>query len=399
MSTYDILSAWSEDITEPVACPVGNLNPADNTFIFSTHWLAEPECRRFNPTGTLPSTPQAISLVTDSLPDSWDRGLARKLEEARARKEERKPRALHTGALIASVTDIYRQGALRFCRGETPSEFLSKSTLPAPVEDDLAELCSLSLAYEAGENLSAASLKKLAEPGLALGGSRPKVSFADETGALWLAKFPSIHDDRDKGAWEYLAMTLARRAGIRVADFKLIDTGGPGHTFAAKRFDRTPDGRRLHYLSTRALLGAKDNREPAGYLDILMLIERICGNTSADIEELWRRVAFKLFIHNGNDHLRNHGFLLSSSGWELSPAFDLNPSLTSRRLSLTWDEACAEFDIKAFASAAPVWGLSVARAREVIEEVKEAVSNWRITAKEIGIESGEIQRLSAAFAV
>ena len=47
---------------------------------------------------------------------------------------------------------------------------------------------------------------------------------------------------------------------------------------------------------------------------------------AADLEQLFRRVAFNVAVGNRDDHLRNHGMILTSRGWRLAPAFDFNPN-------------------------------------------------------------------------
>ncbi len=70
----------------------------------------------------------------------------------------------------------------------------------------------------------------------------------------------------------------------------------------------------------------------------------------ATCTELWRRVAFTVLVSNFDDHLRNHGFLrTSSAGWTLSPAFDLNPDPRPgpRRLlstAIDFDDNAARLD-------------------------------------------------------
>ena len=184
---------------------------------------------------------------------------------------------------------------------------------------------------------------------------------------------------------------LAQQAGIEVAPFELIN----GTIFATKRFDRTKAGRR-HYFSTRSLLGADKNHEPRSYLEILMIIEKVCRDKAAQAEQLFRRVAFKMAIGDGDDHLRNHGFLLTESGWHLAPAFDINPSSSIEHLCLTWDEQCRNFDINAFVGAAPFWGIGVERAREIVLEIKSVLRGWRKTSQEAGLSEFEIASMAPA---
>ena len=213
-----------------------------------------------------------------------------------------------------------------------------------------------------------------------------------------MAKFPSINDDRDKGAWEYVTARLAQKAGIRLPEFQLIDINDPlGRIFVSKRFDRTDDGGRLHYLSVRALLGAADNREARSYRDLVALIESICHDAQAQKEELWRRTVFKCFIHDGDDHLRNLGFLLTPNGWELAPAFDLNPSLSKTHLTLSYGCRCRDIAPSALLECVSDWGIPSDRAERIARETAQVVSQWKTEAREAGIAEKEIAQMQPAF--
>lgn len=99
-----------------------------------------------------------------------------------------------------------------------------------------------------GENESA-WLEVILAPGSSLGGARPKATVQDSSGALWIAKFPSRNDMVDMGLWEYLIHQLADEAGITVPPARIERLSETGTTFLVKRFDRTPDNRRLHFAS------------------------------------------------------------------------------------------------------------------------------------------------------
>lgn len=93
------------------------------------------------------------------------------------------------------------------------------------------------------------------DPGSPLGGARPKATFRDPDGSLWIAKLPSRTDRRDVAAWEHVYARLAGIAGVDVPETRLLRLAGPQRTFAGRRFDRTGDGRRL-YGSASTLTGA-----------------------------------------------------------------------------------------------------------------------------------------------
>lgn len=123
---------------------------------------------------------------------------------------------------------------------------------------------------------------------------------------------------------------MGRKAGLNVAETRTID-GDEYHILLSKRFDRTTDSKRRHFTSALTLLGLTDGDNEStgyGYTDIADFIIRHGSNVERNLEELYRRVAFYIIVGNSDDHFRNHGFLLTRKGWELSPAYDINPTLS-----------------------------------------------------------------------
>ena len=117
------------------------------------------------------------------------------------------------------------------------------------------------------------------------------------------------------------------------------------------------------------------------------------------MEELFRRVLFSVCVSNTDDHLRNHGFLYTESGWTLSPAFDINANETGTGLKLNIDEEDNSLDIDLVMKTAPYYLLSDKRAVEIKEEVTKAVSSWRKVAAKYKISPSEIERKAKAFRV
>ncbi len=116
---------------------------------------------------------------------------------------------------------------------------------------------------------------------------------------------------------------------------------GHQHTFLTKRFDRTAESGRIHFASAMTLLGQMDGADfnrGVSYLDLVEFISRNGANMQNNLEELWRRIVFYICVSNTDDHLRNHGFLLTEGGWILSPAYDMNPVETGSGLSLNISE-------------------------------------------------------------
>jgi serine/threonine-protein kinase HipA len=230
-----------------------------------------------------------------------------------------------------------------------------------------------------------------------LGGARPKANFTDTDQSIWIAKFPAHDDERDVGAWESLAHNLAQRAGIDVPPAKTRDFGGAFHTFCVKRFDRS-GGRRLFYASAMAML-RKDQSEGSSYLDIAQFLHHrgAARFVAFDLEQLYRRVAFNVAIGNRDDHLRNHGFILSPNGWRLAPAFDVNPNAEKAEHVLNLDETDNRPSLETVIDTSEWYSLSKDRGAKIVNEITRETRLWRDCAKRAHIARADIELTAAAF--
>jgi serine/threonine-protein kinase HipA len=198
--------------------------------------------------------------------------------------------------------------------------------------------------------------------------------------------------------WEAVALWLARAAGIRVPDASLQLVDGKA-VLLVDRFDRRVDGDRVGYASAMTMLEAGDGDE-GSYLDIAAVIETESPSAGDDLRELWRRIAFSILISNTDDHLRNHGFLrTSTAGWTLSPAFDLNPDprLGAKRLSTAIDYTTTDARIDVLMDVAAEFRLDRDAAHTVLGEVLTATSGWRAVAARAGLDATAAERMAPAF--
>lgn len=226
------------------------------SFEYSEEWLRSPQSQRLDPDLQLYSGPQYLNdgkpnfgLFLDSSPDRWGRVLMKRREAIIARQEGRKTVTLYETDFLLGVYDGTRMGGLRF-KETFDGPFLSNEDgLATPPWVSLRELEQASLALE-NENTSEAEelkwLNLLMAPGSSLGGARPKASVTDPNSNLWIAKFPSMNDDRDVGAWEMVIHDLAKICGLYVAPAELQKFSGRHHTFLTSRFNRVGQARRIH---------------------------------------------------------------------------------------------------------------------------------------------------------
>lgn len=142
-----------------------------------------------------------------------------------------------------------------------------------------------------------------------------------------------------------------------------------------------------------SLLGYMDgynHKDGGSYLQIVELIEQYGSEPTEDIRELWKRIVFSVAISNTDDHLRNHGFILTRDGWRLSPAYDINPieKGTGLSLNISEDDNTLEFGLCMSVIDYFRWGEN--EAIDFINQTKKAVSQWKIRAKQLNIANSEI---------
>ncbi len=345
---------------------------------------------------------QNFGIFLDSCPDRWGRVLMQRREAAIAKKEERHPKKLAESDFLLGVYDGHRMGALRF-KLEDAGVFLNdNAAMASPPWTSLRELEQASLKFEEDNTDDPKYLKwinLLIAPGSSLGGARPKASVMDAKNNLWIAKFPSKNDDKDIAAWEMVTHELAIKAGVNIAEAKLQQFNNRYHTFITKRFDRNAKGQRIHFASAMTLLGHKDGEDAAGasYLELAEFIIRHGAAVEKDLEELWRRIVFSIAVKNTDDHLRNHGFLLTGKGWTLSPAYDINPNEYGKGLSLNISDTDNSLDLDLALEVAGLFRIDDKKANKIIKQVTIAVSDWKKIAAKYKISKAEQDRMAAAF--
>ena len=348
-----------------------------------------------------PSGKSIFGLLADSSPDRWGRVLMNKRERILAEKEGRKPAKLYDSDYLLGVYDETRMGGLRF-KSDPDGAFLSDDkTTAAPPWATLRSLEEASRNFENDETgLAEKWLQQLIKPGSSLGGARPKATVVDPKNQLWIAKFPSKNDENDTGAWEMVAHDLAGLCSLTVPEAKLEKFSALGSTYLVKRFDRIGN-KRVHFASAMTLLGKTDGASAAdgsSYLDIAAFIKANGAKPKADLIELWKRIVFNMAITNTDDHLRNHAFILTPTGWVLSPLFDVNPVPYGDELSLNVNEDDNRIDIELAVQTAVLFGIgrsdAQAYAAQLLETVRE---NWNKIASKYGLSRREIEEMKPAF--
>ena len=338
---------------------------------------------------------------SDTLPDRW----GRRLIDLRASLET-EGKASHTLSdwdYLKGVEDEMRMGGFRFQDPIDGSFISSTPSYSVPPAIHIDELLQAAKEIEKSEYKHLEPEKKwvqrLFQPGSSMGGARPKAC-VQSGGQLYLAKFPSINDDINVSQWEHFAHLMAKECGITVAETQVIKAGTGQDILLSKRFDRTEDNKRIHMASSLTVLGLTDGdgqRNGKGYLDIVDFIISGGGNhIEANLEELYKRVAFNICIGNTDDHFRNHAFLLGKDGWELSPAYDMNPT-NSMFQALLIDANTNESSLNHLYNAHELYMLDETTARGIIMDVTRNMKYWESMAEDIGLPRREITYFKDRF--
>ena len=342
-----------------------------------------------------------FGIFLDSMPDTWGRTLMKRREAQLAKLKNQVPKTLYEIDFLLGVFDDSRMGALRF-KTDLDGDFLDNDkSSSTPPWSSIRELQNAAYVFENDTNNHEVNqwLTVLMAPGSSLGGARPKANILADDKSLWIAKFPSKTDQIDKAAWEFLVYKLATNAGIDMAESRLEKISGNFNTFFTKRFDRK-NGERIFFASAMTMTGNNEDTirdNPASYLDIAEFISNNGADIEANLHQLWRRIIFNIAVSNTDDHLRNHGFILTKNGWILSPAYDINPSIEKDGLSLNIDLNNNELDFNLAKSVGVYFRLNNQQMDEIIDQVLTSIGNWKIIANEIGISRSEQELMGKAF--
>ena len=327
----------------------------------------------------------------DAAPDAWGRSII-----------ERSAGAYTETDFLLAVDDRTRLGALRFA--DSNGVPLSANEPPVPRLTDLRRLHSLCAALETGSDDPRAIARELKGASASMGGARPKSVVVDERGVMCLAKFTMTGDSRPVERVEVATLMLAAEVGLRVPTARLADAGSAFPVALIERFDRVAGtNRRVHYMSAQTLLDSPHG-EFRFYTDIADALREVCRDGAravSEMQELHRRILFTILVTNTDDHLRNHGLLHTpTGGWELSPAFDINPQPHRHPQLKTGISELSEFDasVEAWVEAAPFFEVSEDKARETAAAMAVRITGrWRELLLENGVTEEQCSEYTSAF--
>ena len=399
---------WLDDPSFGPLQRIGTLSRGDRgsvRFAYDAAWLKKAHAFPLDPeldltAGEFYPGNANFGVFMDSCPDRWGQVLMKRREAVEAREQGRTPRTLGVWEFLLGIQDCTRIGALRMSRPDADI-FLADEALSAPPIARIAELQAVAfeLTRKKQDDLDKIKewLRVLVAPGSSLGGARPKANLVDEDGSLWIAKFPSADDAYDVALWEMLLHELARDCGITVPASRLMQIGGGYHTFMVKRFDRVGTTRRF-FASATTMTGHQDIEE-ASYLELAEFIATwgVPDHITSDLKELFTRVVFNVATANRDDHLRNHGFMRTPSGWRLAPAFDMNPSFKKDEHALALDIYTRQPDMAVVRETREYYRLGMDQTQEIITRVVKVISGWKARARKIGLSAHDISEAEHLF--
>jgi len=361
-------------------------------------------------------------LLADSLPDYFGNALI----DAWVAREGRDPEDFRPIERLCYI-GTRGMGALEFRPSKGPQPTKARRLQV----DALVDLASQILSQRADLNVSIASgadeeaLAELLRVGTSAGGARAKalIAWNPDTNEVrsgqvdarsgfeyWILKFDGVTSRREErlsnplgyGAIEYAYSLMARQAGIRMADCRVLEEHDRRH-FMTRRFDRTADGNKLHMLSLGAMSHLDLNSAGAhGYEQALLTIRKL-GLTTEAVEEQFRRMIFNVLARNQDDHVKNIAFLMDKAGtWSLAPAFDVifayNPSgdwTASHQMTINGKRD--HFTLADFEAVAKGASMKRGRAAAIHEEVHAAVSRWSDFAEQAGVEERRSKGIRGAL--
>lgn len=382
-----------------------------SSFAYGTRYIDRPDGFELDPVSLSLSNPniRGVELfpanqltqfggIRDAAPDSWGRRVIESQRKVPANSLTEAEYLLGTGSDRVGALDI-------------------RETLESPSRQGIADIRKLEYMLEAAERIEQGlpiptRLADVFDVGPSAGGARPKASVRDETGLLWLAKFPAVGDTFNVAKAECLTLKLASLAGLAVPEVKVLNIGNKP-VMMIRRFDRywqdpeipleanikldetVPATRlkeqRLPFISGLTLVGCDEfDSRFKSYGDLALAIRAHIHPTliKSNREELFGRMIFNIFVSNDDDHLRNHGFVRDPrlSGWRLSPLYDVvpRPGIANERylhLQVGNQGKLATLDnaMSAFSAFTPQRTTAIAMISRIWNEIrqwKSAFENW-----------------------
>jgi serine/threonine-protein kinase HipA len=316
-----------------------------------------------------PRVGEVAGCIADAAPDAWGRRVILNRSVGRGALDTTDLNLLTY--LLESGSD--RIGALDF--QASASNYLPRGTPGAT----LTELAESAERVERGIPLSA-ELDQALLHGSSVGGARPKALLRDGDRRL-IAKFGSRTDTYPVVKGEFVAMELARRAGLDVAAVDLTEALGRD-VLLIDRFDRPPTGGRQAMVSALTILGLDElGARYASYADLARAIRTRFTDPLPTLRELFARITFNVLTGNNDDHARNHAAFWDGAALTLTPAYDICPQPRAggetAQLMAIGEDGYRMSRVAGCVERAATYLLSETAAREIVDRQIETIeTHW-----------------------
>ena len=344
-----------------------------------------------------------FGVFADSLPDGWGRLLTDRQLTANGIS----PSSFGTLQRLA-IVGSRGPGALVY----EPEHRMGFHPFVLRTLDEIADQSQNLLNEQAVEDLD-----QLFALGGSSGGARPKVllgynpkaeTFCPMDAVLpkgyeaWIIKFTSSSDRMDAAQIEFAYSRLAKLARIDIAPCKLFFGASGRKYFGTKRFDRIGNNR-LHMSSAAGLLHDNFRLPAIDYGHLMDAAKEISGSRKS-AAEVFRLATFNVLTQNLDDHSKNVSYLMDEKGnWNLAPAYDLTFSQSGHGEHSTTikgeGRAPGRDHLMQLAEL-----FEIRDGEAIIDEVREAVSQWKGIANECGVSKNsqkdietEIARIGKRF--
>lgn len=344
----------------------------------------------FLPPGRLSADAQrAVGAVDDARPDRWGEKVIRFVDRPKR---------------LSLMEYLYYAGDDRFgALGVSTSKeaYLPRSGGPLPRLEDAQSLSEVVAKIEAAEPLTALEARIIAGGGSPLGGAKPK-ALIDIDGVPWVIKFFN-NEPVDTPLVEHATMTLAKQAGITVAETQMVPLV-VFNAVAIRRFDRER-GHRIHSISAGTAIRAAtaSGQEPQmGYPALARVLRRVgvaeAGVHQSDARELFRRMVFNILMDNTDDHEKNHALLVvnpyGNGRLKLAPAYDILPTHSGQgHQEFICGALGHESTLDNAMSECEAFGLLPNEAAQEVARVIEVVDGWRTHLAQVGVSAADIEYL------
>ncbi|HEX5786054.1 MAG TPA: type II toxin-antitoxin system HipA family toxin [Burkholderiaceae bacterium] len=330
----------------------------------------------------------APGALDDARPDRWGERIIRHID---------RPARLSILEMLLFAGDD-RFGALGI--STSAQQYIPRRLGPYPALRDLTALSAAVDDVQAQAPVSADMLR-LIQPGVTLGGARPKALLHTDAGPC-VVKFAELDDAVDTPLVEHATMTLAAQAGIDVATTGVLPIpprhGKTRHALTIQRFDRQGPYR-LHCLSAKTVLRAARLPESYGALASVLLRLGHPDRQQAQREELFKRMVFNILMDNTDDHERNHSLRLAFDGYhELTPAYDVVPTLQNLGYqALVVGRGGAQSSLDNALTELSEFGIKRPRAIELVRQVARVVDGWEAHFARLGVCAADLALLRASI--